>query len=221
VPLGEQGTQLALALPLATAPELPALSAWDRLIADYATTGVAIEHHPMQLLRPGLERDGVLSSRDLDEVPHGQAVRVGGLVMARQRPGTANGVSFLLLEDEFGTVNLIVPPPVYERHRMAVRSEPLVVAAGTLERFASAGGAINIVVRSLRALESPDQPLATVTALPDQAHEPVPLDVIQERKVRAARAEREEGELVAAAAGGGDFRAVAPPVMSFAQGRRR
>jgi error-prone DNA polymerase len=174
----------------------------------------------MELLRPGLERDRVLSSRELDDLPHGHPVRVGGLVMARQRPGTAKGVSFLLLEDEFGTVNLIVPPPVYERHRMAVRSEPLVVAEGTLERFASSGGAINIVVRSLRGLDSPDQRKATVRALPDQAHEPVPLDVVQERKVRAARAEREEGELVAAA-GGGDFRAVAPPVMSFAQGRRR
>src|SRR4051812_42955627 len=220
VPVGEQGTQLALALPLAEAPELPALSAWDRLIADYATTGVAIEHHPMELLRPGLERERVLSSRALEDLPHGHPVRVGGLVMARQRPGTAKGVSFLLLEDEFGTVNLIVPPPVYERHRMAVRSEPLVVADGTLERFASAGGAINIVVRSLRGLDSPDQRKATVRALPAQAHEPVPLDVVQERKVRASRAEREEGELVAAA-GGGDFRAVAPPVMSFAQGRRR
>ena len=57
--------------------------------------------------------------------------------------------------------------------------------------------------------------------VPDQATEPVPLDVIQERKVRAARAVREEEALVAAAGGGGDFRAVAPPVMSFTQGRRR
>src|SRR4051794_6691750 len=193
VPVGEQGTQLALALPLAEAPELPALSAWDRLIADYATTGVAIEHHPMELLRPGLERERVLSSRALEDLPHGHPVRVGGLVMARQRPGTAKGVSFLLLEDEFGTVNLIVPPPVYERHRMAVRSEPLVVADGTLERFASAGGAINIVVRSLRGLDSPDQRKATVRAVPDQAHEPVPPDGVQERKGGAARAGRGGG----------------------------
>jgi error-prone DNA polymerase len=221
VPVGEQGTQLALALPLAPAPQLPALTDWGRMIADYATTGVAIDHHPMELLRPGLKRDGVIASRDLEALPHGHRVRIGGLVMARQRPGTANGVSFLLLEDEFGTSNLIVPPAVYERHRTAVRSEPLVVAEGTLERFASAGGAINILVRSLRSLESPDEALASVHALPDQAHEPVPLDVVQERKVRAARAEREESELVAAAGGGGDFRAVAPPVMSFAQGRRR
>ena len=63
-------------------------------------------------------------------------MRVGGLVVARQRPGTAKGVVFLLLEDETGTVNLIVPPQVYERDRLTVRTEPLVVAEGMLERFA-------------------------------------------------------------------------------------
>ncbi|TML97801.1 MAG: DNA polymerase III subunit alpha [Actinobacteria bacterium] len=229
VRVGEQGTQLALALPLPPAPDLRALSDWERLVADYATTGVAIEHHPMELLRRSLERGGIASSRDLDAVPHGGRVRIGGLVMARQRPATANGVTFLLLEDEFGTINLIVPPPVYARHRLAVRAEPLVLAEGKLERFASAGGAINVLVDSMRALESPDQPAAPVAELPgvasgrvpDQASEPTPLDVIQERKVRAAREEREEQELVAAAGGASDFRAVAPPVMSFTQGRRR
>src|SRR6185436_8634642 len=141
---------------------LRALTDWDRLIADYATTGVAIEHHPMELLREEMQRRGAITSRDLDGLPHGRTVRIGGMVMARQRPGTAKGVSFLLLEDEFGTINLIVPPPVYQRHRLAVRSEPLLVAEGTLERFASAGGAINIVVRSVSGIEAPDRPLATV-----------------------------------------------------------
>jgi DNA polymerase III alpha subunit len=69
---------------------------------------------------------------------------------------------FLLLEDEHGTVNLIVSPDVYERDRLAVRVEPLVVAEGTLERFASSGGAINIVVRRLVALDRPDDPLSAV-----------------------------------------------------------
>ena len=76
-------------------------------------------------------------------------MRIGGLVVARQRPGTAKGVCFLLLEDEDGTVNLIVPPPVYERDRLTVRTEPLVLAEGRLERHASAGGAINVLVNRL------------------------------------------------------------------------
>ena len=66
-------------------------------------------------------------------------VRIGGLVVARQRPGTAKGIVFLLLEDEFGTINLIVPPPVYERHRLLVRSEPLMLAEGRLEKLARRG----------------------------------------------------------------------------------
>ena len=67
-------------------------------------------------------------------------------MVARQRPGTAKGIVFLLIEDEFGTVNLIVPPPVYERHRLLVRSEPLMLATGRLERLPVAGGAINVFV---------------------------------------------------------------------------
>ena len=66
---------------------------------------------------------------------HEARVRIGGLVVARQRPGTAKGIVFLLIEDEFGTVNLIVPPPVYERHRLLVRSEPLLIATGRLEKL--------------------------------------------------------------------------------------
>ena len=83
-------------------------------------------------------------------------MRVGGIVVARQRPGTAKGVVFLLLEDETGTVNVIVPPQVYARDRLTVRTEPLVVVEGVLERFASAGGAINLLVRRLAPLDAPD-----------------------------------------------------------------
>jgi aspartyl/asparaginyl-tRNA synthetase len=72
-------------------------------------------------------------------------VRIGGLV-ARQRPGTAGGVVFVLLQDEFGVVNLIVPPAVYERHQLTVRTEQLLLVEGRLERHAQAGGAINVLV---------------------------------------------------------------------------
>ena len=66
--------------------------------------------------------------------------------MARQRPGTANGIVFVLLEDEYGTINLIVPAQVYERHRLTVRTEPLIIAEGKLERHPAADGAINVLV---------------------------------------------------------------------------
>jgi error-prone DNA polymerase len=225
--------QLALPLDLPAPPPLRTLGAWDEMIADYATTGISVHRHPVRLLRESLAERGAISSADLERTPHDARVRIGGLVVARQRPGTAKGVVFLLLEDEHGTINLIVPPAIYERDRLVVRSEPLVVAEGKVERFASAGGAINILVDRLRALDAPDRLAAQVTEL-------------QERfGVAGGEGDREEEPLVAAAGGGapsggaagaaaeggggagapqggdGDFRAVAPAVLSFTQGRSR
>src|SRR3712207_2215685 len=110
----------------------------------------------MALMRPALAKQGAVSSGGLERLRHHQRVKIGGLVVARQRPGTAKGVVFMLLEDEEGTINLIVPPKIYERDRLIVRSEPLVVAEGRVERFASAGGAINVLVDRVVSLEAPD-----------------------------------------------------------------
>ncbi|HEX8205023.1 MAG TPA: OB-fold nucleic acid binding domain-containing protein, partial [Solirubrobacteraceae bacterium] len=202
------GVQLSLPLGLPAPPRLRAVGEWEGMLADYGATGVSARTHPMKLLRPNLRERGIVTSKELDALPHGGQVRIGGLVIARQRPGTAKGIVFLLLEDEVGTVNLIVAPDVYERDRLAVRVEPLVVAEGKLEKFASSGGAVNIVVRRLTALDRPDDAPAELHQLPaaigGTAKEPLPGE-----------------EELAAAAGGGDFRAVAPPVMSFARGRSR
>jgi error-prone DNA polymerase len=137
------------------------------------------------------------------------------MVVARQRPGTANGIVFILLEDEFGTINLILPSQVYDRHRLVVRTEPLMLAEGKLERFAAAGGAINILVDRVASIAAPDQVLAEVKDFS-----------MLDEQVRRGRAEqdaleRRRAEEAAAAAEADDFRAVAPPVMSFASGRRR
>jgi error-prone DNA polymerase len=233
--MGDRGTQLSLGLELPKAPDLPALDDWAAMIADYATTGVTIDRHPLRLVRAGLKARGIVSSADLDGLPHDAHVRVAGLVVARQRPGTAKGVVFLLLEDETGTVNVIIPPRVYERDRLIVRTEPLVVIEGTLERFASAGGAINVLVTGLVPLDAPNllaRPRAQVKDF----------SMLDARELARAQAERLAGlpRVAAATAGGAtaahirppdsepmhgdgaeDFRAVAPPVMSFAQGRRR
>jgi error-prone DNA polymerase len=90
---------------------------------------------------------------------------MGGLVVARQRPGTAKGIVFLLVEDEFGTVNLVVPPEVYEAHRLVVRSEPLIYVEGRLEKLAIAGGQINVYVHRIRALDAPADGVADVVDL--------------------------------------------------------
>jgi error-prone DNA polymerase len=153
-----EGTQLALPLDPHTGPELRALTAWERMLADYGSTGVTLREHPMELLRPALPAD-LRTSEGLESHPHGRRVRVAGLVVARQRPATAKGVTFMLLEDEHGTINLIVPPPIHERFRLAVRAEPLVLATGRLE---SREGTVNVLVDRIERLERPDLPSAKV-----------------------------------------------------------
>jgi error-prone DNA polymerase len=108
----------------------------------------------MRLLRPGLD-PRIVRTSDLARLRHGSTVEVAGVVTARQRPETANGVTFVLLEDERGSVNLVVPPPVYERHRALVRTAPLIRARGRLERRE---GTINVVVSSLALLQRAEQP---------------------------------------------------------------
>jgi len=152
------GIQLSLPLEPHTGPKLRALSAWERMLADYGSTGVTLHEHPLELMRPDLPAD-LRTSVQLERGRHGRRVRVAGLVVARQRPATAKGITFMLLEDEHGTINLIVPPPVYERFRLAVRAEPLVLAGGRLERHE---GTINVLVDRIERLERPDLPAAEV-----------------------------------------------------------
>jgi error-prone DNA polymerase len=198
------GTQLTLPLELPQAPGLPQLSGWEELLADYSTLGMTVSSHPMALLRSRLP-EGSSDSRDLAQLPHGVQVRVGGLVVARQRPSTASGIVFVLLEDEFGVINLIVPPAVYERHRLAVRTEPLLLAEGKLERHAKGGGAINVLVSRVDHVAAPGGLAAQV-----QDFSPLDAQVLAEQKAPPDG----DGDV-------DDFRAVAPPVLSFAAGRRR
>jgi error-prone DNA polymerase len=196
-----EGTQLSLPLELPDAPELERLTGWEAMIADYATTGLTTGPHALALLRDRLRSEGTATSEHLRTLRHGSPVTVAGIVVARQRPGTAKGIVFMLLEDEAGTINLVVPPEVYERHRAIVRSEPLIVADGKLERHPAGGGQINVLVKHMRGLDGAERPAAEVKDFS-------PLDEAELARQRAA-------------AGEGDFRAVAPPIQSFASGRRR
>jgi error-prone DNA polymerase len=148
---GSGGEEKQLALPLdptAATPELPDPTVWERMLADYRTTNLSVGVHPLELLRAHLPK-GVVSSRDLEEAPDRAQIAVAGLAVARQRPSTANGVVFMLIEDEFGAVNLIVPPSVYDKHRAIVRGEPLILAHGRFERIERNQ---NVLVRSLETL---------------------------------------------------------------------
>jgi len=150
------GEDMQMALPLEPprAPELEPLGEWGRTIADYRSIGMTLDEHPMALMRDELSAE-IRRSSDLERLDSGQIIEVAGMVVARQRPGTAKGVVFMLLEDERGTINLIVPPPVYERCRAAVRAAPLVQAKGKLERQENT---TNVIVTEVIELERPPNP---------------------------------------------------------------
>ena len=129
------------------------------------STGLSIGPHPLELLRAHLPA-ATLSSRELHDHP-AATVAVAGMAIARQRPATANGVVFMLIEDEFGQVNLIVPPSVYERYRAVVRGEPLILARG---RFEKVERNENVLVRELESLG----PLARRIADEEDVHGSLP-----------------------------------------------
>jgi len=146
---GGEAKQLALPLdPTAATPALPQPTVWERMLTDYRTTGLSVGVHPLELLRPHLP-EGTLSSEELRARPHRADVQFAGLVVARQRPATANGVVFMLLEDELAQVNLVVAPQVYERYRAVVRSEPLLLVRG---RYEHSDRNRNVLVRELVSL---------------------------------------------------------------------
>jgi error-prone DNA polymerase len=148
---GSGGEEKQLALPLdptVATPDLPAPTVWEQMLADYRTTSISVGVHPLELLRPHLP-PGTLSTSDLKERRNGATVAVAGMVVARQRPSTANGVVFMLLEDEHTQVNLIVPPQVYDRFRGIIRGEPLILAKG---RYEHADRNRNVLVRELVSL---------------------------------------------------------------------
>ena len=148
-PAGGGARQLALPIgPTAETPRLRPQTDWERMLADYRHTSISVGVHPLELLRPHLPEHCVPSG-ELSDVPHGSRITVAGMAVARQRPSTANGIVFMLLEDEQGQANLIIPPPVYEAHRAIVRGEPLLLARGRFERV---GRNENVLVEAVESL---------------------------------------------------------------------
>ncbi|MGH7547273.1 MAG: OB-fold nucleic acid binding domain-containing protein, partial [Gemmatimonadales bacterium] len=124
------------------------LAADVRLVAEYTVLGFATSGHPLELLREALP-PGVVQSDALPRLAHGAWVEVAGLVVARQRPETAKGFIFVLLEDVEGMVNVIVRPDVFREHRAAIRGEPLLWVRGKL---AKDDGTVNILAEEVRGL---------------------------------------------------------------------
>ena len=159
---GGQGRQLTFDVTASTTPDLGHQSRMERVLSAYETTGISTGWHLTTLIRPGLPRGTVTASR-LSELPDGASVTVAGLVTARQRPMTANGIIFLLIEDETGMVNVIVFPDLSDRHRVLLRTESLIVVHGRLERR---DRNINVVAKELERVAIPRE----VDAPHDQVH---------------------------------------------------
>ena len=136
--LGDQGSgigdgeQSRSPIPDPRSP-LPVMTSDERLRADYAGTGLTIGPHPMALRRHDLGLRGVLRASDLSTVRNGRIVRVAGMVITRQRPGTAKGFVFLTLEDETGVSNVIVRPDLFDRERLTVIRQPFLLVEGILQ----------------------------------------------------------------------------------------
>ncbi len=115
-------------------PDLFPLTEGQDLVADYASLGLSLGRHPLALLRARLLRERIVTAEELSRLPHGRLVRAAGLVLNRQRPGTASGVTFLTLEDETGHVNVVVWRDLAERQRRELLGARLLAVYGTLER---------------------------------------------------------------------------------------
>lgn len=121
----------------------------ERLMADYAGTGLTVGRHPMAYRRVELRRDGILSANELKDHPHGCFVRVAGCVIARQRPGTAHGFIFISMEDETGIANVIVTPDLYEQDRLVVTRSKFLLVEGLLQ---NQDGVIHVKATRLQLL---------------------------------------------------------------------
>ncbi|WP_158822459.1 DNA polymerase III subunit alpha [Granulicella sp. S156] len=105
----------------------------ERLVADYAGTGLTVGKHPMYYRRPALRRSNILSAEELRTRRDGEFVRVAGCIIARQRPGTAKGFIFISMEDETGIANVIVTPDLYDRDRLVVTRSKFLLVEGPLQ----------------------------------------------------------------------------------------
>ncbi|NBW07279.1 MAG: DNA polymerase III subunit alpha [Caulobacteraceae bacterium] len=125
---------------------LPELSPGEEVVGDYQTIRLSLKGHPVSFLRERLTQAGALTALAYQSAPAGRRVAVGGVVLVRQRPGSAKGVVFLTLEDETGVANLVVWPDVFERLRPVAMGARMILAKGRIQR---AEGVSHLVVEDL------------------------------------------------------------------------
>jgi error-prone DNA polymerase len=122
--------------------DLPPMPLGEHVVEDYRTIGLSLKTHPAALLRPHLEARNAIKAETLPDIANGKRVRVAGLVLVRQRPGTASGVIFMTLEDETGIANVVVWPKLFEQFRTEVLGGRLIAVDGPVQ---SESGVIHVI----------------------------------------------------------------------------
>ena len=156
-PLLTAGAEAELVRPVA----LPPMSASGAVTADYRATGLSLQGHPLQFLRASLAARGVAPAKALARMASGRPVSVAGVVLLRQMPGSAKGVVFLTLEDETGSMNLIVWPDIWRENHRTARAAPALIAHGRLQRQR---GVEHVIVDRLERLQASDAGSGDVTS---------------------------------------------------------
>jgi error-prone DNA polymerase len=141
--------------------QLPPLKDSEAVIEDYSVLGLSLRNHPMAFLRARLRAKGLIAAADLKTLPNGKFVKIAGLVLFRQRPGTAKGTIFITIEDETGAANLIVWPKMAERYRKAVLNAKVLHCEGILQKESNV---IHVVSRHLADCTAMLQQIQSATA---------------------------------------------------------
>jgi error-prone DNA polymerase len=150
--LGQARGLLRDAVPLDPEPDLPAMTPLDELQADHDVLGLTTGPHPATFLRPELDRLRATPNRDIAGLPDGTTVRVAGMVIVRQRPGTAKGFTFATLEDETGFANIVVTPDLFRANRALLTTAPFLLVDGRLE---NREGVVHVKAARFHALGAP------------------------------------------------------------------
>lgn len=129
--------------------ELPILSDFDALTMEYETMGLSAQHHIMEFYREWLDERGICTSEQVATTPAGTGIQVAGWMVVRQAPPTAKGFQFITLEDEFGAINVIVNPQVYQKYRRVLRQYALFIIGGVVQRQQHV---VNVVASTVQAI---------------------------------------------------------------------
>jgi len=155
---------------------LPEMPKAEHVVADYQTLRLSLKAHPMAFFRKSLRAQGFSAASQLPSLWHGQRVSLAGLVLVRQKPGSAKGVCFITLEDEGGVANLVIWPKMFKAYRATIMSARLLVVHG---RVQTDGRVIHVVAndlqdRSDRLAGLSDAPLPEITTRGDHPTHPIP-----------------------------------------------